>query len=331
MRKPLAIVLYVLIGFPLLFAALFAISTRTWAFDRAAYVKVLTDDSLVAILRSPAMQQEAGDTVEIAGVSLNGPALVTALQKDPPVAELRSLATEAVNKGFDVLEGRTQGKQTSLDLAPLKAAIEARSDALAADYVAALPVAPGRPAENDLSFRSQGLPAWLVTTRAADLLRTRMAREVPDSIPWPPATLPDTAGSAGGELLTFGRIDAAIAGVALFAFLFAAGLVLLGEKRMHGRLSMAGSFLIIPSALILAASAIAAAAGLGVQRGLLPDVMRQMAGSDGGAVLATYFLGSFLGTSGPIFRSLFTTGLVGVCAGGLLVSVKRWAKPEDDE
>ena len=331
MKKAASIILYVLIGFPLLFSALFAISTRTWAFDRAAYVKVLTDDRLVAILRSPAMQKEVGETVDVAGISLDGPALVSALQKDPPIAELKALATDAVNESFDFFEGRTKGRQASLDLAPLKAAIKARSDTLATDYVAALPAAPGRPAENDFSFRPQGLSERLVATRAANLLRTRMASEVPDRLPWPPATLPAAIEGADGEVLTVGSIDAAIAGVALFAFLFTAGLVLLGEKRMHGRLSMAGSFLIAPSALILVTSAIAAAAGLGVQRGLLPDIMRQMAGSDGGAALATYFLGSFLGSSGPVFRSLFTTGLVGVCIGGLLVSVKRWAKPEYDE
>lgn len=331
MRKTAAIVLYILVGFPLLFTALFAISTRTWAFDRAGYARILTDDRLVGILRSPAMQKEISETVDVAGISLNGPALVSALQKDPPVAELKALATEAVSDGFDFFEGRTKGRQASLDLAPLKAAVEARSDALAADYVAALPVEPKRPAENDLSFRPQGLPERLVASRAADLLRARVAHDIPDSLPWPPATLPATIESADGNVLTVGRIDTAIAGVALFAFLFAAGLVLLGESRMHGRLSMAGAFIIAPAALILVSSALAVAAGLGVQRGLLPDAMRQMAGSDGGAMLATYFLGSFLGTSGPIFRSLFTTGLVGVCIGGLLVSVRRWAKQEDDE
>ena len=331
MKKVASIILYILIGFPLLFTALFAISTRTWAFDRSAYVKVLTDDRLVEILRSPAMQKEVGETVEAGGISLNGPALVSALQKDPPVAELKALAAEAVNDGFDFYEGRTKGRQASLDLAPLKAAVASRSDALAAAYVAALPSKPGRPAEEDFSFRPQGLPERLVSSRAAGLLRSRVASEVPDSLPWPPATLPAAIENDEAEVLTVGRIDTAIAGVALFAFLFAAGLVLLGEKQMHGRLSMAGAFLIAPSALILAASAFAAAAGLGIQRGLLPDAMRQMAGSDGGAMLATYFLGSFLGTSGPVFRSLFTTGLVGVCMGGLLVSVRRWTKQEDDE
>jgi hypothetical protein len=330
-KKAASIILYVLIGFPLLFSALFAISTRTWAFDRAAYVKVLTDDRLVEILRSPAMQKEVGETVEVGGISLNGPALVAALQKDPPVAELKALAAEAVNDGFDFYEGRTKGRQASLDLAPLKAAVSSRSGTLAADYVAALPAKPGRPAEADFSYRPQGLPERLVSARAAELLKSRVASEVPDSLPWPPATLPAAVENGEGEVLTVGRIDTAIAGVALFAFLFTAGLVLLGERRMHGRLSMAGAFITAPAALILVSSAAAAIAGLGVQRGLLPDAMRQMAGSDGGAMLATYFLGSFLGTSGPVFKSLFTTGLVGVCIGGLLTSVRRWAKQEDDE
>lgn len=331
MRKPAAIVLYVLIGFPLLFSALFAISTRTWAFDRAAYVKILTDDRLVEILRSPSMQKEVGETVEVGGISLNGPALVSALQKDPPVAELKALATEAVNDGFDFFEGRTKGSQAGLDLAALKAAVTSRSKALAADYVAALPVKPGRPAETDFSYRPQGLSERLVSSRAADLLKSRVASEVPDSLPWPPADLPAAIENGEGEVLTVAKIDTGIAGVALFAFLFSAGLVLLGESRMHGRLSMAGAFITAPAALLLVTSAAAAAAGLGVQRGLLPDAMRQMAGSDGGAMLATYFLGSFLGTSGPVFKSLFTTGLVGVCIGGLLTSVRRWSKQEDDE
>lgn len=331
MRKTAAIVLYILIGLPVFFSALFAISARTWAFDRASYARILTDDRLIEILRSPEMQGEIEDTVVVAGTRLNGPALVAAIQKDPPIAELKALSTEAIYKGFDFLEGRTQGRQASLDLVPLKAALEKRSGAIAADYVAALPAEPRRPAADDLSFRPQGLPATLVTARAEDLLRARLSREMPDSFPWPPSTSPASDAAPEVGTLTVGRIDAAIAGVSLFAFLLVAGLALLGERQMHGRLSMAGSFVLAPSVLILVCSALAGAFGVGVQRGLLPDAMRQMVGSDGGAMIATYILGSFLGTAGPIFKSLFTTGLVGACVGGLLISVKRWAKQEDDE
>lgn len=331
MRKPAAIILYLFVGLPLLLSAFLAVSTRAWILDRGTYTRALTNDRLYEILRSPAMAAEVDETLVIDGASLNGPALVAALQKDPPVAELKALAAQAVNDGFDFIEGRSRGERLDLDLAPLKSALEARAPALARDYVAALPVQPGKPADGDYSFRPQGLSSALIASRAGTLLRDGISENLPDRLPWPPAAMPVLTVSENGEVLTLARIDTGITGLAIISLLVTGGLALLGSPNLRQRLRMAGGFILAPALLVLVVAATFAITGISVEKGLMPDALRQAAGSDGRAALAGYFLGSFLGSQGGVAGPYFIVGLVASCAGGLLISLRRWIGQDIDE
>jgi hypothetical protein len=325
MRRFPAIVLYVVFGLPLLLSALFAISVRSWAFDRSWYERVLTSDRLYELLRDPSFAKDAEEKMAVDGLTLHGPSLVAAAQKDMPVAELKALTKEAIDRGFDYAEGRTGGLPATLDLKPLKSAIASRSAAFAGDYVKGLPVEPKAPAQGDFSYRPQGLAPSVVADRAATELRARAAKMLPDSTAWPPEEATRPKGSGPAWKLDLARLDASLAGLALFSLLVVAGLSLLGARGAVDRLSLAGSFILAPSVIVLLTGAFLATGGYMVQRGLIPTHIQGFASSGAAQALAAYFIGSLGGGT----RSLFVTGLIGASLSVFLLSFRKWMRPEE--
>jgi hypothetical protein len=328
MRKLISNLVYVFLGLPLALSALLLLSARPWALDRDTYKRFVEDDRLYAALQAPEMASRAPATIELRGAggvpaSLDGPALVSAAQKDLPWPTIKSTASRAVDAALDAAEGRAPGGALRLDLRPLKAAIRANTPAAARDYLAAL-AAAGRPAP------AAAKPA-LVARELAAAVDTIPDSLVADrsSLPAPSSRLPMGVLSRGPEALSQAILNRMAASTAAFSALLIAGLAALGGTSLVTRLSRAGRYLLLPSILVLALGVvIAIPGGVFLERAVsLPSEARQMLEGAAGAQLRAYLASAL----GPIARSFLITGLVGASLGGVLASSRRFAEPKELE
>lgn len=329
MRKFTSVFLYIFAGLPILLSFLLMVSIRPWALDGDFWKKTLTDDRLYSIVLSPELRKDVDEKILLGGYTLSGPALVEALQKEAPVEELKALSIAGVDGVFPAVD-RAPTARRDLDLRAVKKALASRSGAIAADYVAALPLLADRPAPKDLSFRPQGLAESLVAARAREAVNLVVATEIPDSLPWPPREkLPDTG--MGLVLADLGpsRLDLATGALGLGSALVVTLLSLIGSARLGKRLAMAGAYILVPSILILALGTVLSAGSTIVVGSLrLPGV--SIPGIQGGIVetrLISWAADSVAGAA----RSFFIAGLGGTFFGGLLLALRKFIMPRDSE
>jgi hypothetical protein len=329
MRKFLANVLYLFLGLPLALSALFLISARPWALDRETYKRFVEDDRLYAALQAPEMAVRAPATIELrsaggTAVTLDGPALASAAQKDLPWPEIKSTASRAVDAALDAVEGKTQGERREFDLRPLKAALKARSPAVARDYLAVL-AAAGRsaPAAEKPAVVAIALGSAIDTMPDA-------ARIDASSLPAPRGALrgmPIGILSRGTEGLSQALLNRMTATTVALSALLLAGLGALGGTGLVSRLSRSGRYLLLPSIAVLGLGVVLAIPSGLILQNVLPEEARAMIAGHAGAQLRAYLASAL----GPIARSFFITGLVGASVGGVLASAKRFAEPKELE
>lgn len=331
MRKLTSLLLYFVAGLPLLLSFLLMVSFRPWALDGDFWKRTLTDDRLYSILLSPELKKDVQEKVVLGGYTLSGPALVEALQKEAPVAELKALSVSGVDAIFPpVALSRTVSQE--LDLRALKKALTARSGALAADYVAALPVLAQRPEPKDLSFRPQGLAESLVVTRAREATSLVVATQIPDALPWPPKGKdPDPNPEIGLALANLGanRLDLATASLGLGSALVLTLLALIGAGRLERRLALAGGFVLAPSVLILVAG-VFLSAGSTVVVGSLNIPALHIPELSGG-VVETRLLSWAADSVARVAKSFFVVGLGGTFFGGLLLALRKFVRRDDQD
>jgi hypothetical protein len=321
-RRFLANALYLVFGLPLVLSSLALFALRPWALDRTVYKRMVLDDRLYAALQAPEMASLAPDTMELeaAGVgklSLDGPAIVAAAQKDLPWPEIKSTASSAVDSVMDAVEGKTSGP-AAIDLHGLKAALKAKAPELARDY--------------DASLASSGRQDPSNTSRARlSIALASAVDKIPDRAELDEARRPRPSAvgllSRGPEGLSQALLNRMTATTAAMAALLVAGLGILGGRSFLSRLSRSGAYILIPSVVVLALGVALAIPGGLVLRNLLPDEARAMMAGQGGAQLRAY-LASVLG---PIAKSVFITGLIGASLGGVLVSTRRFELPKEPE
>lgn len=326
MRKFLSVIGYITLGLPLALSVLLAFSVRPWALDRSFYKDALNDERLYTALRSPELPASVDKILTIDGIKVDGPALVAAAQKSLPVTELKALSNEAVDKGFDYLEGRTRGERLVLDMKPLKAAITAQSHKIATDYASALAVRAETPAPGDFSFRPASLPLNRAITAAEGEVKTEVA-QAPEGVVWPPKDKAASQGLIEGKALSIHSIDMGIASLSAITLLLIGGLSVLGARGASRRLSLAGSYLAIPSVFVLVIGAIGYFAGGSVIAGNLPNELKAIGAGGTTPELAAYFAH----LAATMAKSFFVSGLSGVCVGGLLKSLRRTLRPEEIE
>ena len=330
MRRFLANILFIFIGLPLALSALFLVSARPWALDRATYKRFVEDDRLYAALQAPEIASRAPATIELrpaggaSAVTLDGKALTATVQKDLPWPEIKSTASRAVDAALDAAQGKTPGGILRLDIRPLKASLKARSPAVARDYPAALAQA-GCPASEAQK------PALLA------LALNSQIDALPDTVMADPASLSAPKSAFGGLPvgvlsrypggLSQALLNRATARTIALSALLIAGLGALGGTGLVSRLSRAGKYLLIPSVVVLGVGVVLAIPGGLILQNLLPEEARGMLMGQGGAQLRAYLASAL----GPIARSFFITGLVGASVGGVLASAKRFGEPKEPE
>ena len=243
---------------------------------------------------------------------------------------------------LDAVEGGMPGTPPAVDLRPLKAALRAKSAAMARDYLAAISrpspdqAGPSRPASvaEALTAAIDAMPD-LAEARAPPasalgrpaggpmgvLARTRSGE------PRGTEALGAEAPGLGGRGLSQALLNRMTAVMAAFSALLLAALGALGGRSALSRLSRAGRYLLLPSIVVLGIGvALAIPGGLFLQN-LLPRGLQDMVGGSAGAQLRAY-LAVVLG---PIARSFFVTGLVGASIGAVLAGAKRLGEPKELE
>jgi hypothetical protein len=120
MRKVPAVLIVVLLVFPVFFAALLTVSVSTWVLDRRFYAGLLSDERLYEIPAIVDGEQWSG-AAGLPGLFLfMNPAALREIATGP---YMRSQALAVMNEAFDFLDGRSRTLDPAIDLAPLKKAL----------------------------------------------------------------------------------------------------------------------------------------------------------------------------------------------------------------
>jgi len=328
MRKFLANILFLFLGLPLALSALMLLSARPWALDRDTYKRFILDDRLYAVMQAPEAAARAPETISLGGVSMDGKALVAAVQKNLPVAAVKAAGESAIDS---IMDGALSASadSASIDFKGLKAALKGASPAVARDYVAAIPVESRPPSAVDLSYRPAAVGQKTASEALSKTLNAALDQAIPDTaaLELPEARSPRIGLSAGAQTLSQALLNRTSIVTAVFSGILLLGLGALGGSRWGARLSRAGKYILIPSAFVLGIGAVIAIPGGLILQNLLPKEALDIFKGDEGAQLRAY-LSSCLG---PIAKSFFITGLVGASLGGLLVSMRRIAEPKEIE
>ena len=328
MKKFLANILFIFLGLPMALSALLLISVRPYALDRETYKRIVADDRLYTALQAPEAASQAPAEIKLMSATLDGPALVSAVQKNLPIAEIKSTASLAVDTILDGVEGLKPIAGMQLDLKPLKAALKSRSPAAARDYLAAL-AADGSGAQGGGAAPTSA-ELSLVFGKAVDAMPD--AAKAPISV----ASRPRLGGpigvlSAGPALngvgITQALLNRMTATTAAMSVLLLAGLGALGGSGLVSRLSRAGRYLFLPSLVFLVGGALLSIPSGLIFQNLLAPSLQGLASGAAGSLIWAYFASAF----GPIATSFFITGLVGVSLGGVLTQTKRMIEPKELE
>jgi hypothetical protein len=329
MRKALATVLYIFLGLPLALSALMLLSVRPWALDRQTYKRFVLDDRLYSALKAPEIAERAEKIIRLDGMSLNGPALISAAQKNLPVDAIKTTGESVIDQVMDralVISN----SPVSINLTTLKSAFRYASPSTARDYVAALPVENRAPSFDDLSFRSSSVSEKTAASAVSKLLTKAVDTGIPDTTvleaPLVPSTPP--AVPVGRERsISQALLNRTSIVTTFFASILLAGLGILGGAGWGARMARTGRYVIIPSIFVLGVGALIAVPGGMILQNLLPAEVLGFVKGEAGAQLRAY-LASCLG---PIARSFFITGIIGASLGGLLISLRRIAEPKEIE
>ena len=249
--------------------------------------------------------------------------------------EIKATASRAVDIVMDAVQSpasASSGRRVEIDLRSLKAALKAKSPAVARDYVAGIAKtgdAPGglsQPAavSEALSSAVDSLPDRAV---APDPVASN-ARRIGGPLGMPMGVI---SRAQQREMETRGLSQALLnrmtATMAAASALLLAGLGALGGSGALSRLSRAGRYLLLPSVIVLGVGVVLAIPGGLILQNVLPHGLQGMVGGSAGAQLRAY-LASVLG---PIARSFFITGLVGASLGGVLSQARRMGEPKELE
>lgn len=267
MRRLLALALYIFIGLPAVLGSLFLVPARAWILDRDFYKSIVSGPEARAVLEAPELYARFDGTLTAEGLfRLSGPATGEALRQALPVTEVLQAAEAAVDSAFDNLDSKTAIDRFSVDLGPLKTALEGGVPAFARAYAAAAPVSPAFSASNPLILPRPGTTLDL-SARPENLGQAEFRDLVRQALDSALAAVPSVA---EGDLPSadpsgiFARGDRnakdALNRSALWLSLLAGGTWLAGafvaSDSARKRLRWLGTTLVLPGVLVLSAGAV---------------------------------------------------------------------------
>jgi len=325
MKRFLSRVLYIFLGFPLALSALFLISVRPWALDRDLYKRAINDDRLYQAVEAAARSgAEARETVELGGRTYDAGALAAAIGGNLPREELKKAGTRAVDEALDLAQGLDRDGSFDLDLAPLKAAVKSRAQAVARDYVAALESRPETAGPTDFSYRPASLSPAAAEAQAAKALDSGL-----DAMPDTVSRRLQAGTLREGELVFLSQkgIDGAAITMGALSGILLAGLGAMAGIGLAGRIAKAGKLLIPPSVVVMVLGILLWLPGAAFVERLLPPEARILLLGGSAAAMKAY-IASVLGIAA---KGFFISGLVGASLGGLLSQAERIAEPKQLE
>ena len=186
MRQAIAVIMIVLLVFPLVFATMMSFSVSTWALDRGFYLQLVSDERIYeAILRDTAWEDEPiFEVSELEGIPSD--ALAKALREVVTPNYLRSQAVAMVDRTFDAFEGGAPALELSVDITPLKDRLRSDGgDRFARSLAANLPVCSS--GQNPIAPGAQ-----MPRCRPADLSEQQAAKLITAALPGFLDSLPDS-------------------------------------------------------------------------------------------------------------------------------------------
>jgi hypothetical protein len=194
MRQAIAVIMVILLVFPLIFAAMMSFSVGTWALDRGFYLQLASDERIYeAILRDNAWEKkQIVEVTEFEGIPSD--ALIKALREVLTPNYLRSQAVAVINRTFDGIEGRASTLELSINITPLKDRLRSDGgDRFARSLAANLPVcSSGQTPSAAGSQMPRCRPEYLSEEQLAQQITAALPDfldGLPDSYPDPPATV----------------------------------------------------------------------------------------------------------------------------------------------
>jgi hypothetical protein len=186
MRQAIAVIMIVLLVFPLIFATMMSFSVSSWAMDRGFYLQLVSDERIYeAILRHDAWDEaQSFEVSEFEGIPSD--VLAKALREVVTPNYLRSQAVALVDETFDAIEGKSSTLELSVDITPLKDRLRsAGGNRFARSLAANLPLCS--------SGQNPFAPgARLPRCRPADLSEEEAAKMISAALPEFLDSLPDS-------------------------------------------------------------------------------------------------------------------------------------------
>ena len=253
MRKLSALIILIVVFFPVAFTAMALTSIRPWILDRGFYQRLVSDEGLYE-----APNRFDGDVfTPVEQLPLN--ALGIALHEVVTTDYLRAQSLDIINRAFDYIDGHETTLDLSLDITPIKAALAGEGKTrFATALAAALPAcADGQPA-----IAPGG---HLTRCIAADASVESAAQQIADALPAALENTPDQIvlnnqgyggmNAYGLNLLPGGSVRGALdISVVMTIFVAAAAGMIgayLGGDDLRGRLKWLSSALFFPASLFL--------------------------------------------------------------------------------
>lgn len=262
MRKLLALALYLFLGLPAILGTLFLVPLRGWVLDRNFYKSIVSGPEARAVLESPALYERIQGPIRIEDdLILSGPAAGRALRAALPVPELLSAAGTAVDSAFDALERGRNADRFTVNLVPLKRALDKGIPEFARIYSSEVPVGPAAVSGSGLVRPGPGIPVDL-SARPVSVPEPEFRAAIRAALAEALAAIPDTADSEmpapgpGNAFLTGASSPRdALNRTALWMALLAGGIWVAGafvaSDSMARRLRWLGGTLVAPGIVVL--------------------------------------------------------------------------------
>lgn len=260
MRKIIALVFAVIIVFPLLLSALVVTSISTWMLDRQFYIDTLSQPQVYSVFLSGPMVEKLIISQLNLPVNLNDSELQPVMQDIFTPQYVQAQVSMVINTLFDYLQGKTDTFTPTLDITPLKAALQGdQQDAFLTVLFSALPVCqpgqiPGFGKDGQTLCKPSGFSDQLLMNMVVKPALPLLIAALPDKLP------------LKGTFTTFQETSSwrsFVPGMAVPASIFLSLIILvcfaiftwyttalIADASWHHRLQWLGWMLLIPALLI---------------------------------------------------------------------------------